>query len=78
MHGWMGGESGRLQWERIITNQYNNQRAASSVVLSDHCNLNCTVYLYVFSCISLFLYTIIHLAGHRDAATAFRFFTITV
>jgi hypothetical protein len=51
-----------------------NQRAASSAVFSDLCNLNLTVSLYVFSCISLFSYTIIHLAGHRDAATAFRFF----
>jgi hypothetical protein len=55
-----------------------HQRAASSVVFSDFCNLNPTVYLYVFSCISLFWYTIIHLAGHRVAATAFRFFAITV
>jgi hypothetical protein len=56
----------------------NDQRAASSVVFSDLCNLNRTVYLYVFSCMSLFLYTIICLLEHRDAATGFRFFTITV
>jgi hypothetical protein len=38
-----------------------NQRAATSVVFSDLCNLNHTDYLYVFSYISLFLYTIINL-----------------
>jgi hypothetical protein len=43
-----------------------NQRAASSVVFSDLCNLNRTVYLYAFSCISLFLCTIIHLARHQS------------
>jgi hypothetical protein len=42
----------------------------------DLCNLNRTVYMYVFSSISLFLYTITHLTGHRGAGTAFRFFTI--
>jgi hypothetical protein len=53
-----------------------HQRAETSVVLSDLCDLNRTVYLYVLSCISLFLYTII--AGQQDAATVFGFFTITV
>jgi hypothetical protein len=43
------------------------QRAASSLgFFSDLCNLNRTEYLYVFSCISLFLCTIIHLAGHQS------------
>jgi hypothetical protein len=45
---------------------YNNQKAASSVVFSDLFNLNRTVYLYVFSCISLFLCTIIHLTRHQS------------
>jgi hypothetical protein len=48
------------------------------MVFSDLCNLTRTVYMYVFSCISIFLYSIIQLTGHRDAATAFRFSTITV
>jgi hypothetical protein len=42
------------------------QRSASSVVFSDLCNLNRAVYLYVFSCISLFLCIIIHLARHQS------------
>jgi hypothetical protein len=49
---------------RSVIKPLNNQRAASSVVFSD---LR-TVYLYVFSCISLFLCTtcIIQLAGHQS------------
>jgi hypothetical protein len=46
-------------YEQAIS--FGNQRAASSVVFSDLCNLNHTDYLYVFSYIGLFLYTIIHL-----------------
>jgi hypothetical protein len=41
-----------LFYKQTIT--ISNQKAASSVVFSDVCNLNLTVYLYVFSCISLF------------------------